>query len=96
MTRVLSIGGATQDIFLLYEGADTMHLHLQTRERSYMLFEQGTKVDIPSLHYATGGGATNAGVSFKRLGLDVELFLRSAQMSLANLLRMRCSKKVWV
>ena len=76
MKKIGVVGGATQDIFMLYEGADTLHLHLQKQERSYLIFEQGTKIDIPQLHYATGGGATNAGVSFKRLGLEVELFFK--------------------
>ena len=76
MKKVGCIGSATQDIFMLYEGAETLHLHTRSRDRSFMMLEQGTKVDIPSLHYATGGGATNAAASFKRLGFDVETFFK--------------------
>ncbi len=76
MKKIFSIGSATEDIFILYEGAETLHLHLQKKERSFLLFEQGTKIDVPTLHYATGGGATNAAVGFKRLGLDTEAFFK--------------------
>ena len=72
MKKICTVGSATQDIFLLYEGADTMHLLLDGHERSFMFFEQGTKIYVPSLHYATGGGATNIGVGLKRLGHQVE------------------------
>lgn len=76
MKKICSIGGATKDIFIMYEGAETLRLHMQKGEVSYLLLEQGTKIDIPALHYATGGGATNAAVSFKRLGLDVKAFFK--------------------
>ena len=76
MKKIFSLGGATEDIFMLYEGAETLHLFLQHAERSFLLFEQGTKIDIPGLHYASGGGATNAGVGFKRLGLEVDAFFK--------------------
>lgn len=76
MKKICSLGGATKDIFIMYEGAETLHLHTQKGEASYLLLEQGTKIDIPALHYATGGGATNAAVSFKRLGLDVKAFFK--------------------
>lgn len=35
-----------------------------------MLFESGEKVEIEKIYYRTGGGATNAAVSFQQLGLQ--------------------------
>ncbi len=74
--KIGTVGSATQDIFILYEGAQTMHLHSQKETQTFLIFEQGTKIDIPSLYYATGGGATNTAVGFKQLGLDVEAFFK--------------------
>ena len=77
MKRIVAIGSAIQDTFLVYEGADTLHLHTQKQDRSYLIFEQGIKIDIPALHYASGGGATNVAVGFRRLGLDVTAFYKN-------------------
>jgi sugar/nucleoside kinase (ribokinase family) len=77
MKKICTLGSATQDIFILYEGAETLHLQLKKSVRSFLLFEQGTKVDVPKLHYATGGGATNAAVGLKRMGFDVEAFFKT-------------------
>ncbi len=72
--KVFTIGGATQDIFLHYAGADVMTINKQNFIHSYMLFESGEKVEIEKLTYLTGGGATNSATSFKRLGFDVSCF----------------------
>jgi sugar/nucleoside kinase (ribokinase family) len=69
--KVVTIGGATQDIYLRYQGADSMKITGVHGEQSYMLFESGAKVEVEKVEYHTGGGATNSAVSFKRLGFDV-------------------------
>ncbi len=76
MNKILTIGSATQDIFILYEDAETLHLLRKKQKKSYILLEQGIKIDVQKLHYATGGGATNSAFSFKRLGLDVAIFCK--------------------
>jgi len=72
--KVLTIGGATQDIFLHYSGADVMTINKKNLTHSYMLFESGEKIEIDQLSYFTGGGATNSATSFKRLGFDTTCF----------------------
>ncbi len=74
MKKLCTIGGATQDIFIQYEGAETLHLHKKHEMLSYLLLEQGTKVDVADILYATGGGATNTACALARLGLPVEAF----------------------
>jgi sugar/nucleoside kinase (ribokinase family) len=69
--KIVTIGGATQDIYLRYQGADSMRITGARGEQSYMLFESGSKVEVENIEYHTGGGATNSAVSFKRLGFDV-------------------------
>lgn len=68
--KVLSIGGATQDIFLHYENPELLTLKTDLIQRTCLLFEQGSKIDVKKINYYTGGGATNVCVSFKRLGMD--------------------------
>jgi len=68
--KVLTVGGATQDILLQYAGADVMTIAKRQWTQTYMLFESGEKIEIERTTYLTGGGATNAAVSFKRQGFD--------------------------
>lgn len=77
MKKVCTIGSATRDIFMLCEGAETMLLHTDHSDASYMLLPQGAKIDVPQVHFSTGGGATNVAVGLKRLGLEVEAFFRT-------------------
>ncbi len=76
MKKIGTIGSATQDIFILYEGADTLQFRTKKGPTSYMMIKQGTKIDVPKLHYATGGASTNTAVSLKRLGLEAEAFFK--------------------
>lgn len=64
LKKVITLGGATQDIFIQSEDAGIQHLH------------PGAKIEVSSLHYASGGGATNTAVAFKRLGCEVTTFFK--------------------
>lgn len=81
MKKVLTIGGATQDIFLHYEGADCLSITKKDTVLNYMLFESGEKIEVDEILNFTGGGATNSAVSFKRLGFDVSTFCQIGQDS---------------
>lgn len=63
--HIVSIGAAVQDVFL--EGK----IFKPQRENGELVehFELGTKNEIEAVSYSTGGGATNASVTFARLGL---------------------------
>jgi sugar/nucleoside kinase (ribokinase family) len=72
----MTIGGATQDIFIRYKYPEMMQLELDTKKRNFLLLEEGRKIDVSNLDYHTGGGATNSAVSFSRLGFDVRTFFK--------------------
>jgi len=76
MKKVLTIGGATQDIYLHYEGADFISITKKDSTSNYMLFESGEKIEVDNILYFTGGGATNSAISFKRLGFDTTCFCK--------------------
>lgn len=63
MKKIITIGGATQDIFIHHEAVDFAHL-------------TSCKIEVSGLHRATGGGATNSAAAFKRLGFDVAAFFK--------------------
>ena len=65
---ILSIGAATQDVFL---SGKALHGRRDVRTRDYVeQFPLGAKVDIEKVVFETGGGATNAAVTFARQGLQ--------------------------
>jgi sugar/nucleoside kinase (ribokinase family) len=87
MKKVLTIGGATQDIFIHVENIKTATLHngvhsvpraaLATpSEKSFIMLQEGSKIEVSAIDYSTGGGATNSAVSFKRLGFEVGTIIK--------------------
>jgi sugar/nucleoside kinase (ribokinase family) len=63
---IISIGAATQDVF-----AAGRALHAKRDVRSHAYVEQfplGAKLELDQVFYDTGGGATNAAVTFARQG----------------------------
>lgn len=64
--RIVSIGAAVQDVFL--EGA--LFKPHKFKDALLEQFELGTKNEVDNVTFSTGGGATNASVTFSRAGLD--------------------------
>lgn len=75
--KLMTIGGATTDIFIQNTQVSQLSFTLECEERSFLLFEEGHKITVDKLDFHTGGGATNTAVSFKRLGFDVTTFLKT-------------------
>ena len=63
MARIVSIGAALQDVYLID------HDDFGTNKRGFFnQIELGTKVDIDRIMFSTGGGASNAATTFARNG----------------------------
>jgi sugar/nucleoside kinase (ribokinase family) len=75
--NVLTLGGATQDIFVHYKDPESLVIKNKRETRSYLLLEKGAKIEIESLSYSTGGGATNTAISFKKLGFAVAPIIKT-------------------
>ncbi len=67
-SKILTFGAATQDVFLT---GKALHARRDVRTRDYVeQFPLGAKIDIEHVYFDTGGGATNAAVTFARQGLQ--------------------------
>lgn len=65
--RVISIGAATQDAFIM---GKALAARRDVRTKDYVeQFPLGAKIEVDDVHIETGGGATNASVTFARQGL---------------------------
>lgn len=73
---VLVIGGATLDTIISYEDMETLIHERKGSAQSYLLLEEGKKIEVLAQETSSGGGATNAAVSFKRQGYEVILFCK--------------------
>lgn len=65
---ILSIGAAVQDVFLSHSD-EFKPVGDKKAHEMFMQLELGAKVDVNKIDFSTGGGATNASVTFARQGL---------------------------
>ena len=66
--KILSIGAAVQDVFLSHSD-EFKPVTDKTMHEQVMQLEMGAKADVNNITFSTGGGATNASVTFARQGL---------------------------
>ena len=68
MVRICSLGAASQDVFM---SGKNIKSHLDKAEHDYVeSFKLGAKIEADHISFATGGGATNAAVTFARQGIE--------------------------
>lgn len=65
MLDVITIGGATRDIFFRIEGMEK----IKAKKGDFLGVPYGSKIVSSETFYSYGGGSVNAAVSFSRLGL---------------------------
>ncbi len=75
---VLTIGAATQDVFVRSKSLEE-HADDDSPDGIAACFLMGSKMPIDELTFATGGGATNAAVTFARRGMRVACLTRIGQ-----------------
>ncbi len=64
--NIITVGAGVQDVFL--SGAALMP-HVEDDGQMVESFNLGSKLDMDKIVFSTGGGATNAAVTFARLGV---------------------------
>lgn len=72
MVKICALGAASQDVFLSGRG---IRAELDPRTNEYMEeftedFKLGAKIGVDTVKFSTGGGATNAAVTFARQGIE--------------------------
>lgn len=67
-TKIATIGAATQDVFLL---GNALKAKRDVRTHEFVeQFPLGSKLELEQVIFSTGGGATNAAVTFARHGFE--------------------------
>lgn len=93
MKKILTIGGATKDIYLHYEGTDCMTIKQKKADSKYILLKSGAKIEVENILSFSGGGATNSAVSFKRQGFDVCCFCKIGNDESGNFIKKELEKE---
>ena len=71
MVKVLTIGAAVQDVFLSHS-PELKPVSDKTADELFLKIELGSKNDVNNINFSTGGGATNAAVTFAKQGLHAQ------------------------
>ncbi len=87
--RALSIGSAMIDTIVLVASRNIERMTMANDAVSYLLLEQGRKVEAESISEHIGGGAVNAGVAMARLGADASVILKLGRDRKAEKIRER-------
>lgn len=74
--NVLTIGGATLDIFIDIEDKQLVEIHKDNQKKSYIMLPDDAKIEVSSIINSTGGGATNSAASFSRLGFNASIICK--------------------
>jgi ribokinase len=75
--RALTFGSATIDVIAIVPDEDIERMTMTNATSSFLLLEEGRKIDVSSITSSVGGGATNAGVALARLGFSTQTFIRT-------------------
>lgn len=77
--RALTIGSAMIDIIVLVDSRNVERMTMTNENASFLLLEQGAKVEAHEISSHCGGGAVNTSVALKRLGADVSALAKTGR-----------------
>jgi len=79
MVSALTIGSAVFDIITIAADTDIEKVTLKNATSSFLMLEQGRKIEALSITQHVGGGAVNAAVAMARLGHQVSALVKMGQ-----------------
>lgn len=69
--KAVTVGSSAVDIITVIADENVERITMANATASFLLLEQGRKIDAENISIHCGGGAVNVGVSLARLGFDV-------------------------
>lgn len=71
MVKIVTIGAAVQDVFLSHS-SEFKPVSDKSADELFIKLDLGAKADVNNIDFCTGGGATNAAVTFLRQGIEAD------------------------
>lgn len=93
MYDIITIGGATQDIFVESDEAKILNIETVQSKQSYLCFDYGAKLEMNKLAYDIGGGAANAAVNLANLGLKTGIVVKIGNEIIAEAVLQRFKER---
>lgn len=91
MFDVITIGGATRDVF--FKTSEGKIIDGPKPNQRFLAFEYGIKIVPEETHFDYGGGGANTAVSFARLGLKVATILNIGKEGTGSLVHEKLRKE---
>ena len=76
MTKILTIGSATMDVFVECDEANIVSVSSQNKRSDFMSYPYGAKIDISNFSSNVGGGGVNTACNFANLGFDTSAIFK--------------------
>jgi ribokinase len=74
--KALTVGGAMIDTIAIIASDRIERMSMMNADNSFLLLEEGRKIEALEISTHVGGGAVNAAVAMTRLGLDVSALVK--------------------
>jgi ribokinase len=91
--KALTIGGAMIDTIAVIENDLVERMAMRNADKSFLLLEEGRKVEAQDVSTHCGGGAVNAAVAMARLGADVSALVKLGQDQRAEMILSRLASE---
>ncbi len=92
---VITVGGVTEDIFFTVDDYVLIDNKKDPLRQKLLAFEYGSKIGVPDISVAYGGGAANTAVALSRLGLRTSIIAEIGDESRGhNIIRNLLTNKV--
>jgi ribokinase len=75
--KALTLGSAVIDIIVTIDPERIEQMQMRNADTSFLLVEEGRKVDAESITRHIGGGGVNTAVSLARLGFDTATLVKT-------------------
>lgn len=76
MTKVITIGSATMDVFVECDEANIVSVCSKTKNSDFMSYPYGSKIDISNFASNVGGGGVNTASNFANLGFETSAIFK--------------------
>src|SRR5579872_6289668 len=74
--KALTVGGAMIDTIAIIDSGQIERMTMLNADSSFLLLEEGRKIEAAEVSTHTGGGAVNAAVAMARLGVEVAVLAK--------------------
>ncbi len=76
MSKVLTIGSATMDVFVECDEANIVSVCSKNKDSEFMSYPYGAKIDITTFSSNVGGGGVNTACNFANLGFETSAIFK--------------------